>query len=58
MNSRIRITLNIFFPVLVLIIFNYFEFRIDLTEDKIYTLNTSTKKTLKKLDRPIKIDFF
>ena len=40
------------------IIFGRFSTRLDLTEDKVFTLSQGTKKILSKLDTPVQIRFY
>lgn len=57
---NVYISILLFFSVLVLV--NYFFylkfFRIDLTQNKIYSLTTATKKMLKELDDVVSIKCF
>ena len=56
--SFIGILLIIFISVLINFISSKIYKRIDLTENKIYTLSDASKKILNKLDTPVKIKFY
>lgn len=46
----------------ILVAFNFIagaaKVRVDLTEDKLYTLSEGTKKIIKKIDTPVKVRFY
>ena len=46
------------FAVLVCLIFNALNLRVDLTEDRIHTLTPGSRNVLKGLDTPVKIRFY
>jgi ABC-type uncharacterized transport system involved in gliding motility auxiliary subunit len=44
--------------VLVNVLGNFLKFRVDLTENKLYSLSDGTRKILDKLDTPVEIRFY
>ena len=56
--SAAGICVIIFIAVMVNFISSKFYKRIDLTENKIYTLSDASKKILEKIDTPVKIKFY
>ena len=58
MKNRLNLLTNLFFPFIVAIAAQWIDIQIDFTQDRRYTLNSSTIEILKKLEKPIKIDVF
>lgn len=59
MNNTAKISTTILIVVLIVVVINIlsesYNFRIDLTEDKEYTLSKATKDILKNLDMPVTV---
>ncbi len=58
MKNRLNLLINLLFPVLLVTLAQWIDFRLDFTQDQRYTLNPSTIEILETLDRPIKIEVF
>ena len=58
MKKRLNLLINLLFPVLLVTLAQWIDFRLDFTQDQRYTLNSSTIEILETLDRPIKIEVF
>ena len=58
MKKRLNLLINLLFPVLLVTLAQWIDFRLDFTQDQRYTLNPSTIEILETLDRPIKIEVF
>jgi ABC-type uncharacterized transport system involved in gliding motility auxiliary subunit len=56
--SAVGVVVMFLIIVAVNVITNVFKTRIDLTEEKLYTLAPGTKAILKKLDSPVEIRFY
>jgi len=55
MNTAVKFLLLVAIILVVNLISNQFFFRLDLTEDKQYTLSTATKDILRNLDDPVTV---
>ena len=49
---------NLLIPLLIILIFQGIDYRLDMTQNQRYTLSTTTTSMLNTLDSPIKIDIF
>lgn len=64
MNRKYTATVSIAFIIIILVLINlvssalFRHFRIDLTEEKLYTLSEGTKNILAKLDDDLKFKFY
>ena len=58
MKNKIRGFKNLLIPLLLILIFQGIDYRLDMTQDQRYTLSTNTTSMLNTLDSPIKIDIF
>src|SRR6187431_2777756 len=56
--SAIGVAVMFIVVVAVYLIANAAKARMDLTEDKLYTLSDGTKSILKKLDTPVEVRFY
>ena len=52
MKNRLNLVINLLFPVLLVTLAQWIDFRLDFTQDQRYTLNPSTIEILETLDRP------
>ena len=58
MKNKIRGFKNLLIPLLLILIFQGIDYRLDMTQNQRYTLSTTTTSMLNTLDSPIKIDIF
>ena len=58
MKNKIRGFKNLLIPLLIILIFQGIDYRLDMTQDQRYTLSNTTTNMLISLDSPIKIDVF
>ncbi len=56
--STVGVLVLLVIAIAVNVIFGRVSTRLDLTEDKVYTLSEGTKKVLSKLDTPVQIRFY
>jgi ABC-type uncharacterized transport system involved in gliding motility auxiliary subunit len=49
---------NLLIPLLLIVLAQGVDYRLDMTQDQRYTLNDNTKDLLSELEQPLKVDIF
>ena len=58
LNNKFWLPVSVFFLIIVNWTASQFHVRVDLTNEKRFTLSNATKKLLKKIEEPITVDVF